>query len=147
MRRIYFAHPINTYNTDLEHELIQAIHGHFESDIIIVNPSDLVHQVMVMDIKAFHDNAEVASQKVMEYFLHLTATCQGGVGLPFHDGMFGAGVYTELKHIEQNHHTIWIITHRGDIEIISDLSTFTPLSVDDTRARIRNTDHSHRSYF
>jgi hypothetical protein len=147
MRRLYFAHPINTYNTDLEHELIQKIHEHFDRDIIIVNPSDLVHQVMVMDIKSFYDDAELASKKVMQYFLCIVASCQGGIGLPFQDGVFGAGVYKELERIAQNHHTIWSITHRGDIEIISNLSALTPLSVDETRARIRNADLSQRSYF
>jgi hypothetical protein len=147
MRRIYFAHPINTHDTDLEHEMIQAIYEHFSGHIVIVNPSDIIHQIMVMDIKAFHDDAKVSSKKVREYFLHLAVICQGGVVLPFHDGAIGANDYALLERIEQNHHTIWLITYRGDIEIISNLSAITPLSIKETRARTHNTDLSHRSYF
>lgn len=147
MRRIYFAHPINTHDTDLEHELIQAIYEHFESNIVIVNPSDLIHQVMVMDIKASHNNTRVASKKVREYFLHLAATCQGGIGLPFYDGAIDADVYAALQCIEKNHHTIWLITHQGNIAIACDLSTHNRLSIVKTRERLYNADRSHRSYF
>ena len=145
--RFYFAHPINTYDTDLELELINRIYLYFQGGIEVVNPSDLVHQKTVETIKAAHEGREDASKKIMDYFLELVSSCQGGIGLPFSDGRIGAGVYKELLGIAKGHHPIWLITPGGELKPHKRIGSRKPLSIEETRERVYNPDKTLRSYF
>lgn len=108
-RKLYFAHPINTYGTEEEAQILSAFQDHPTYEI--VNPSDKAHQLVVSTIKTeFNKRAEQeadpakktalreeGSVKIMEYFTKLAADCDGCAFLAFDDGKIGAGIAKEIK--------------------------------------------------
>lgn len=144
--RIYFAHPINSYDTPLEITLLGAIYKHFSGMISVVNPSDRIHQQKISALKEEYAERSIASKKIMEYFFEVTSMCQGGVGLAFPDGTLGAGVYSELKRLAEHKHPIWLITEDGVMSPVTDIAHAPHLSIDDTRARVYMPDGSIRPY-
>ena len=129
MKRLYFGHPVNTYNTDLEsrllHQIFNAFHG-WE----IENPNQECHQLGYARWKETTGNG-------MDYFVHhVLPSCHGGIFLPFRDGAWSAGVFKEAHFYAKQGLPIWIITHDGNITLL-DLSSIEPLTIDETRSRIR----------
>lgn len=147
MQRIYFAHPINTYNTPLEQMLLEKIQHHLGDDVLVINPADVRHQEIIVLLKGRYADPDEASQQIMNYFLIIAESCDGGVGLPFLDGKIGAGVYAELTGIAKDNNPLWLITHEGSLECVTDTSTLIGLSIEETRARIYNPDRTIRPYF
>lgn len=147
MKKLYFAHPINTYGTPLERELLARIADRFPG-YEIVNPSDQIHKDEVARLKKDDPKANV-----MPYFITLVGSCQVGVVLPFRDGMWGAGVWAEADQIYQNGGEVWVIDP-GNYEVMnippeSQGASFVPrvrLTVEETRARIRNPDGTSKAY-
>ena len=128
-KRLYFGHPINTYDTDLEFQLLQRISGSFP-DWEIENPNQKCHQEGYARWKETTGNG-------MDYFTkQVLPSCQGGVFLPFRDGAWGAGVHKEAKFCVDQGHPVWIIAPDGAI-VSLDISTVQPLTVEETRSRIR----------
>ena len=139
MRKLYFAHPINTYGTPFERECLLLIaekfpDGHFE----VVNPSDQIHIDKVAELRK--DDPKV---NVMPYFIDLVNSCDDAVVLPFLDGMWGAGVWAEADKIHQKGGVVWVI-HPENYYI--SLVPRVRLTVEETRARIRNPDGSPKPY-
>lgn len=142
-RKIYFAHPINVYHTELEQTLLALIKQKWRDDDII-NPSDEQHESVVRKLKAHDQKANV-----MGYFTELVRTCDEVVALPFTDGKWGKGVYTEAETVldVQNGKYVWVIdpqTH--DIRFVPMLDPALCLSVEETRARIRHPDGNIKPY-
>jgi len=106
LKRLYFGHPVNTYNTDLESQLLQRISESFP-DWEIENPNQKCHQEGYAHWKETTGNG-------MDYFTkQVLPSCQGGVFLPFRDGAWGAGVYKEAKFYADQGYSIWTIAHDG----------------------------------
>lgn len=129
--RVYFAHPVNTYDTPLEQLLLSHIALKWNGDTI-VNPSDGIHKVAVARIKATDPNANV-----MGYFTDLVKSCNEVVVLPFKDGKWGAGVYKEVEAVLDFDVRIWVIDpHTFVIKGVHVLDPALCLSVEETRARV-----------
>lgn len=128
-KRLYFGHPVNTYNTDLESQLLQRTSEAFP-DWEIENPSHKCHQKGYARWKETTGNG-------MDYFTkQVLPSCQGGIFLPFRDGALGAGVYKEAKFYADQEYPIWMIAPDGTISPL-DLSAVPFLTVEETRFRIR----------
>lgn len=130
--RLYFAHPINVYGTDLEAALLERIAERYP-DHEIVNPNAPEHDA---GYKA----------KGMAYFLEdILPKCDECVLLAFRDGKIGKGVYAEAEALHAIGNPVWEILSSGDF------FTWAPnpsrcLTVDDTRARIRHLDRTTKPY-
>ncbi len=142
-RTVYFAHPINTYGTPLERTLLELIAQKWRGDTII-NPGDAEHEKVCKKIKEHDPNANV-----MGYFTELVKKCDEVVVLPFPDGKWGKGVYAEAEAVLDLNagKYVWAIdpvTHV--IRFVPELKPALCLSVEETRARIRNPDRTVRPY-
>ncbi len=132
-KKIYFAHPINTYHTALEDECLEFIRGTFHEHAI-VNPSDESHRSIVSEMKRHDPNANV-----MGYFEKLVISCDIVLVLPFPDGKWGAGVYREAEIALERHKEVWNIEPRTKfISLVTRLFPGDALSVEETRARVYN---------
>lgn len=140
-KKLYFAHPINTYGTLLERELLNLIAEKWpEHDIL--NPSDKVHQDFVAVIKKFDPDANV-----MPHFESLAASCDALVALPFGDGKWGARVWAEAEKMLEKGGFVWVIHPASrKVTFVSRVPTERKLSVEETRSRIRNTDGTTKPY-
>ena len=156
---MYFGHPVNTYNTDLEKELLEAIQSFFSDGVApveIENPNQPHHSKNYLKWKETHGDG-------MRYFFEeVLPSCDVGVFLPFRDGAFGAGVFGEMKWFYEKgldiftiyaHGTIfpvfwngvlWIRRLRNEDKKFEDLVKV--LSVEETRARIRTADNKTIPY-
>ena len=59
MTKIYFAHPISSYNTSIETEAISKIKSYFQKqygEILIINPADDTIQKDFIEYKKVNDN-------------------------------------------------------------------------------------------
>lgn len=128
-KRLYFGHPVNSYNTELEGQLLRRI-ADFLHDWEIENPNQPHHQ-------EGYKHWKEKTGKGMDYFVkEVLPSCQGGIFLTFRDGAWGAGVYMEAEFYAKQGQPVWSITHNGCIVKV-DLSTIQPLTIEETRARIR----------
>ncbi|MBI2632780.1 MAG: hypothetical protein HYW78_00095 [Parcubacteria group bacterium] len=135
---IYFAHPINTYNTELENKLLRAIAKKFPK-WQIENPNQWHHQESVRIYKQEGKNP-------MEYFYkEVLPDCAIGIILPFRDGAYGAGVFGEAEFLVKQGCPLYQITHRGIIKKIS-IDNIVFLSVEETRHRVRTPEGQTKPY-
>ena len=129
--KLYFGHPVNTYDARLEEQLLGVIASHLPT-WEIENPNQPHHQEGYMDYKSRTGNG-------MTYFTEVVLpACQGGIFLPFRDGAWGAGVFMEAKFFIDKNMPTFIINHNGYIEVLPAQYTPQVLSVEQTRARIRD---------
>ena len=133
IRRIFFSHPVNTYDTPLERELLKKIAEAFTT-WEIVNPNEPQHQ-------EGYDRHKSASGNGMNYFTEeVLPSCHGDIALRFRDYMWPAGVYKEAKYFTDHNFPCYVITPEGFIGFGPILEVVTPLSVEETRSRIRTPD-------
>jgi hypothetical protein len=137
-KRLYYMHPVNTYDTELEREQLEQIAELFE-DWEIVNPNQPEHQAECARLKA-------EGKRYMQYFVDLANSCDGGVFLPFRDGMIGAGIVKEALALVGRECPVWELTHDHCLSHFNHEDDSRFLTVDDTRARIRNPDRSPKPY-
>lgn len=144
-KRVYFGHPINTYNTELEKFLLQKISEAFQG-WEIENPNQPHHQEGYQYWKETTGNG-------MDYFYkEVLPYCQAGIFLPFRDGKWGAGVFGEAKFIEKARlpldciWRIWRITTDGAITLIENIKSVPVLSIEETRQRIRDENGNPKPY-
>ncbi len=128
---IYFAHPINIYNTDLEKKLIKKINLFFPQ-YNLENPNQKHHQ----------ENYKFWKQKTgrgMDYYFGIILPrMEAGIGLSFEDGMWGFGVFGELEFLHDFGRPIWEIDFDGRIKPITNLNNLKVLSHEETRKRVYN---------
>lgn len=135
MRQLYFGHPVNVYHTDLERILLAKIDVRF-SDWHIVNPAHPDHEREYQEWKRLCGDG-------MEYFFrHVLPDCQGGVFLPFRDGKWGKGVFSEALWLSQRGFPIWRIDPK-DFSIVPASTLLVSsaglvLTKEATRERIRD---------
>lgn len=143
IRKIYYARPISVYGTALDAKLLALIAQKWKG-CKIINPATKKHERIVQRLKKNNPDANV-----MGYFTKLVKRCDEVVALPFPDGRWGKGVYTEAEAVLDLNagKYVWVIdpaTH--DIRFVPVLDPTLCLSVEETRARIRNPDRSIRPY-
>src|SRR3989338_602637 len=120
-KKIYFAHAINTYGTDIEKAAEQLI-----SHVLCVgdrgqieNPNTPIHQ------KGYTECAKRAEQADknhggMNYFFDLVLPkCGGCVTMPFLDGKFGLGVAGEALWFADRGKTVWLMEPTRDVDDIT----------------------------
>ncbi len=138
-KKLYYMHPINTYNTPLEQthlRLIEQLFPHWE----IVNPNTPHH------IEGYA-NSLLKNAGPLDYFIALASTCYTGVALPFRDGMIGSGVYAEITTLRTLHRPVWILTHDNMLHSWNDEhDAHKILTLEETRHRIRYPDGSLKPY-
>jgi hypothetical protein len=137
--RLYYMHPVNTYNTPLEHDQLADIRRKFGRDWDVVNPNAPEHQKAYDDLKQKTGNG-------MPYFVALADGCQAGVYLPFRDGKIGAGIAAEIRSLVVRGCQVWELRHDRRFFRHRELDERRVLSVVETRARIRNPDGSNKPY-
>jgi hypothetical protein len=124
--RIYFAHPMSEYGTLLEKNAIAKISEMFPTDQI-VNPNspDITSAVKTL-----------YPLMGMDLFDSIARNSDMVVAMPFPDGKFGAGVYSEVAAAQRAGKKIMVI-YPQDLEI-HNLNFFNVegLSVSETRERI-----------
>lgn len=132
-RSLYFAHPINVYGTELEQKLLRALAARFPG-WTIVNPDGPEHEEGYQRWKR-------RTGKGMGYFLEeVLPKCHGRVVMPFRDGKWGSGVFTEAEFLENRGFPLWLVTHRCSIaetSVAEAKACGRVLSADETRTRIR----------
>lgn len=128
-RRLYFGHPVNVYNTELERSLLWVIRENFPS-WEIENPNQQKHDEGYARYKKESGNG-------MEYFFKkVLPECGVGVFLPFRDLKYGAGVFKEAEFLAKRNFPIWEITE--DFLLVRvELKNMKVLSVEETRVRVR----------
>jgi hypothetical protein len=129
---VYFAHPINTYNTKYESLSIDMIKDKFPNSTII-NPGEQSYQ------DSFKEYVNNDPEEYMGYFKDLVNTCSVIVYLPFNDGKIGAGVRYEIFHLHKRFDEIYEINPNDySIRKVSMLYVDdNTLSIDETRQRIK----------
>ena len=128
--KIYFGHPINTYDTDLEKKLLLQIHIAFPG-LVLENPNQDHHQ------KGYRLWKELYGHGMSYYYQEVLPKCVAGIFLPFRDGKWGAGVLGEAEILASLGRPIFEITNDGVIREINNLQDIPSLTIDETRQRIR----------
>jgi hypothetical protein len=128
MERIYFGHPVNTYNTPLEKELIAIIAEAFP-EYTVENPNQEHHQRGYQDWKARCGNG------MRYYFEEVLPKMAAGAFLPFEDGFWGAGVYGEAEFLKTLGRPIYTVSWRKEISLAF-LDPARCLSIEATRERV-----------
>ena len=106
MRRLYFAHAVNSYNTSVEAAALKLIAGQFP-DIEIENPNQPKHQV---GYRAYQERTakDRDTHKGMNYFYdEVLPLCDGCVAMSFLDGRIGLGVAGESKWFLARSRPVW----------------------------------------
>ncbi|MDO8496338.1 MAG: hypothetical protein Q7S43_02835 [bacterium] len=128
--KIYFGHPINTYDTELENRLLQRISVVFPR-WFIENPNEEYHQDGYQFWKKFYGNG------MDYYYKEVLPSCSAGIFLSFRDGKWGTGVFAEAEFLHNRGYSIFQIDIEGRVRKINFLDNTQALSVDETRKRIR----------
>lgn len=139
MPRIYFGHPVNVYNTELEALLLQKI-AEFFLRWEIENPNQAHHG------QNYKHWEETRGNGMQYYFQEVLPRCAAGVFLPFRDGRWGAGVFGEARFLHLLGRKIWQITPGGVISRVDDLERIPALTVDETKLLIRTPSGETRPY-
>jgi len=124
-KNIYFGHPICTYNTSLEGILLRAIQRRFSRDTII-NPNTPTHQ----------HNCRKYNNPMHYFYAEVLPYCDKGVFLPFPDGMFGAGVFGEMRWLYNKNRKIYEISSGGHLIKLSKPPTQRKLTIEKTRQHL-----------
>lgn len=132
--KLYFGHPLSSYDTEIEASLLQKIAKVF-SDWDIENPNQRYHSEGVRRWREKTGNP-------MDYFYEelLPRCCKGGVFLPLRDGSWTAGVYGEAQWFLDHGFPIWKVDAGGLITSVdaTDFAKIKSLSIEETRARYRD---------
>ena len=139
--RIYFAHPINTYDTEFETTLLELIAEKFPG-IAIENPNQQKHQDGYKRVR------EATGDGMAYFFEEMLPTCDMCVALPFRDGEFGRGAAREIAWFKERNLPVYVFLPRMGVFVYLS-GPFTAddgLSVEETRSRIRDADGNRIPY-
>ncbi len=104
---LYFAHPVNTYGTQLEQDMLSLIATCFP-EMEIENPNQPQHQKGYAEWK--ERLKDTPSQGMNYFFDAVLPNCDAGtVALPFLDGKIGAGVAGEVIYMPQQKKGVYLI--------------------------------------
>lgn len=139
--KIYFAHQMSIYHTELEEKIMWTIQEHFPNAEAIINPSS---KAIELTCKALKDKGKNVME---ELFIPLVEGCDIVVFTSFEDGAIGAGVWAEL--MTEGKTVIWFDTEYWAFMSVNSSNNINkenyikgklnlyPLSIEETRARIR----------
>lgn len=130
-KKLYFAHPVNTYGTELEAELISAIRQRFPN-LNIENPGLEKHQ------EGYQRYREEYGDGMEYFFREVLPECSGVVFLAFRDGKIPAGVAREVSYFMNKGMLVWQITPEAEIRSTFYLKEEDILDVPQTVERIRD---------
>lgn len=120
----YFAHPTSMYNTPVEKAIEERFRERFP-DVEVENPNQPHH-------------SEGYQREGMAYFVDLCDRQDGVFFAPHSNGSLGAGVVKEVQSFLDREAPVYRFNPvSGEFETVEDLSTFSTLSVDDTRALLK----------
>ena len=127
---LYFGHPVNTYNTELEKILIAKILRTFPN-CIVENPNQEKHRIGYERWKIKTGNG------MTYYFSEVLPFCHGGIFLPFRDGAWGAGVYGEAEFFASKNGSSKVleIDWKAQVRMVR-LESAVRLTVQETRRRV-----------
>jgi len=128
---IYFGHPVNTYDKELEEFLLNVIKENFPK-YQIENPNQECHK------EGYKRVAKITGKGMDYFYKEVLPLCDAGIFLPFRDGKWGAGVYGEARKLAEQGCLIFQINADGVIMLMEDFDGIPVLSVEETRKRIRD---------
>lgn len=129
MKKVYFAHPTNTYNTELETLHMGSIRSCFLCQV--ENPNQPHH-------KEGYEEARRRCGNGMVYFFDILLDCDAIVALSFPDGKFGAGVAWEMKVMFAMKKPVYEVNNSLNRIRLANLDPSRVLSVDETIKRLKN---------
>jgi hypothetical protein len=121
---MYFGHPTNTYNTEMERMLIAKITRTFP-ECTVENPNQEHHLVLV-------------KRNGAEYYLsEVILNCDIGIFLLFRDGTLDNDLFAQAKLFasRNNDPWVWTIDHQGETRLVH-TNSVRVLSEKETRRRI-----------
>jgi len=128
---VYFAHPINTYKTEIEDAALNIIKAELGDKVI--NPGDDFYQSTFAKYRLEHPDS------YMDFFKDLVSKCDIVAYLPFRDKRIGAGAWFEAKEMMSRGCDGYEVDlekgklHKVDLAYIDSQK----LTVEETRARIK----------
>lgn len=129
MKNLYFAYPLNVFNTPLEQRLISCISDNF-LDWRIELPNQPHHRQNYRQWKKEKGDGTL-------YFLEeVFPKLEGIIALPFSDGMFGTGLVKEIEFFLERKNPVWKISHKGIILPLTLISESKILTAEQTMQRI-----------
>ena len=136
--KIYFAHPINTYGTEGEATIVNALES---TGYKVVNPNSEQCKSRISGFRAEYNDKAISSPVVMGYFVGICDGCDGSAFLAFEDGKIGAGVAKEIKSFFDRGAPVFEVALGKDgetvrMEQMKEYPADRILSVDETRARV-----------
>lgn len=131
--KVYFAHPVNVYDTELERGLLQEIAAAFPQ-YEILNPNAPEHR------DGYQTYKEATGRGMDYFFQNVLPRAQACVVLAFRDCMFGTGTAAEALWFLRQGFPVWEIGPMGSIVERENIPDDQILSVEETRARIRDAD-------
>lgn len=105
--RLYFAHPVNTYDTDLERAILVLI-AHCFPGVEVDNPNTPEYQARYNKMKASTGGTH-GDHKAMDVFYETIKDDDGCVAMPFLDCRMGLGVAGEVQKTLKYGKTAWLI--------------------------------------
>lgn len=105
--KLYFAHPVNVYNTPLEDAMLALIARRF-TPVEIVNPNTPEYQKMYSEMKAATGGTHGA-HKGMDIFYKMLEGLNGCISMPFIDCRMGLGVAGETQKTLKAGKDAWLI--------------------------------------
>jgi hypothetical protein len=122
--KVYFAHPVSTYNTILEKMVIA--HLERQGAHLLINPNTPEHQ-------------EGYKNEGMEYFKKIIEACDYVYVLPFPDDFsIGAGIAKEINWALEKGIKVVYLKPRFEHEEIFFLRGYNVLTVEETRDKLKS---------
>jgi hypothetical protein len=124
-KRMYFAHPINTYNTIIEKFFLEKYSENYE----IINPNQEIHQIGV-------------KKEGMDYFKPIVQSCDMLFAFGFGDNSVGAGIAKEMNWMKEKGGIVIFLPFFTKYEEMFGKAedNYNVLSVDDTRKKLKSYD-------
>ena len=126
-KRVYFAHPKNTFNTILEKFALEHF-SQWDDEIEIVNPNSPEHQ-------------EGYEREGMDYFKAVVQSCDELYAIGFGDNSIGAGIAKEMAWMKEIGGTVVLLpffTEFQELVMSTPEAQFGVLSVEETRAKLKS---------
>lgn len=130
---MYFGHPTNTYDTQIESKIEKTISSIFPK-YRILNPNTQEH---ALGYKSFK---EKYGDGMLYFFTSVLPKSNAGVFLPFEDKKFSTGQFREAEFLDGMNKPIYEVFPAGNMFGIMPLrlNYDRRLSVDETRKRIQS---------
>ena len=117
MRKIYFAHPVNTYNQPIEASFLRLIAENITGRLnLIENPNQPHHQAGYNKWAKRQKKSDTKHVGMSYYYDIVLPECSGCAAVAFLDGRLGLGVAGEAKWFIERQKPVWLIMPTHDPE-------------------------------